>query len=109
MVMLEWELVGSRSSSSNQKAVENAKKNLISVPIVNTTIPHPVTGVYGAGKVLLRPAPAGTGVIAGGPVRAVVELSGIKDIVSKSLGSNTPINIVRATIEGLKNFVQLNK
>ncbi|MGI6758600.1 MAG: 30S ribosomal protein S5 [Bacilli bacterium] len=87
-----------------KKAVENAKKNLISVPIVNTTIPHPVTGVYGAGKVLLRPAPAGTGVIAGGPVRAVVELSGIKDIVSKSLGSNTPINIVRATIEGLKEL-----
>lgn len=87
-----------------KKAVENAKKNLISVPIVNTTIPHLVTGVYGAGKVLLRPAPAGTGVIAGGPVRAVVELSGIKDIVSKSLGSNTPINIVRATIEGLKEL-----
>lgn len=87
-----------------KKAVENAKKNLISVPIVNTTIPHPVTGVYGAGEVLLRPAPAGTGVIAGGPVRAVVELSGIKDIVSKSLGSNTPINIVRATIEGLKEL-----
>ena len=87
-----------------KKAVENAKKNLISVPIVNTTIPHSVTGVYGAGKVLLRPAPAGTGVIAGGPVRAVVELSGIKDIVSKSLGSNTPINIVRATIEGLKEL-----
>ena len=83
------------------KAVEDAKKNLINVPIVNTTIPHEVTGIYGAGRVFLRPAPAGTGVIAGGPVRAVVELAGIENIVSKSLGSSTPINIVRATIEGL--------
>ena len=84
-----------------KKAVEDAKKNLVYVPIVNTTIPHEVTGVYGAGRVFLRPAPAGTGVIAGGPVRAVVELAGIENIVSKSLGSSTPINIVRATIEGL--------
>ena len=84
-----------------KKATEDAKKNLINVPIVNTTIPHEVTGVYGAGRVFLRPAPDGTGVIAGGPVRAVVELAGIENIVSKSLGSSTPINIVRATIEGL--------
>ena len=84
-----------------KKATEDAKKNLINVPIVNTTIPHEVTGVYGAGRVFLRPAPAGPGVIAGGPVRAVVELAGIENIVSKSLGSSTPINIVRATIEGL--------
>ena len=84
-----------------KKATEDAKKNLINVPIVNTTIPHEVTGIYGAGRVFLRPAPAGTGVIAGGPVRAVVELAGIENIVSKSLGSSTPINIVRATIEGL--------
>lgn len=87
-----------------KKAVENAKKNMINVPIVNTTIPHAVTGIYGAGKVLLKPAVPGTGVIAGGPVRAVVELSGIKDIVSKSLGSNTPINIVRATMAALKEL-----
>lgn len=84
-----------------KKAVEDAKKNLIEVPIVNTTIPHEVTGVHGAGRVFLKPAVDGTGVIAGGPVRAVVELAGIQNIISKSLGSNTPINIVRATIKGL--------
>jgi len=87
-----------------KKAVEDAKKNLIYVPIVNTTIPHEIVGEFGAGKVLLKPAPEGTGVIAGGPVRAVVELAGIKNVISKSLGSSTPINIVRATIEGLSNL-----
>ena len=87
-----------------KKAVENAKKNMITVSTVNTTIPHEVTGVYGAGRVILRPASEGTGVIAGGPVRAVVELAGISDILSKSLGSATPINVVRATIEGLKSL-----
>lgn len=87
-----------------KKAVEDAKKNLINVNIVNTTIPHQVTGVYGAGRVFLKPAPEGTGVIAGGPVRAVVELAGIANILSKSLGSSTPINIVRATIAGLKEL-----
>lgn len=87
-----------------KKAVENAKKNMISVATVKTTIPHEVTGVYGAGRVVLRPASEGTGVIAGGPVRAVVELAGISDILSKSLGSATPINVVRATIEGLKSL-----
>ena len=87
-----------------KKAVESAKKNLITVATVNTTIPHEVTGVYGAGRVFLAPASQGTGVIAGGPVRAVVELAGISDILSKSLGSATPINVVRATVEGLKSL-----
>ncbi len=87
-----------------KKAVENAKKNMITVATVKTTSPHEVTGVYGAGRVILRPASEGTGVIAGGPVRAVVELAGISDILSKSLGSATPINVVRATIEGLKSL-----
>ena len=85
-----------------KKAVEDAKKNVINVKMVNTTIPHQITGIAGAGQVFLKPAPAGTGIIAGGPVRNVVELAGIKDIVSKSQGSNTPINIVRATFKGLE-------
>ncbi len=87
-----------------KKAIEDAKKNIIQIPITGTTIPHAVTGKFGAGKVFLRPAVEGTGVIAGGPVRAVMELAGIEDVLSKSLGSNTPINIVRATVEGLKEL-----
>ena len=87
-----------------KKAVEAAKKNIITVPLVNTTIPHEITGIHGAGQVFLRPAPAGTGIVAGGPVRNVVELAGIQDIVSKSQGSNTPVNIVRATFKALKEL-----
>ncbi|OXZ41656.1 30S ribosomal protein S5 [Finegoldia magna] len=87
-----------------RKASQDAKKHIFTVPIVNTTIPHQVTGIFGSGRVLLKPAGEGTGVIAGGPVRAVCELAGIKDVRSKSLGTSNPQNIVNATVEGLKSL-----
>ena len=87
-----------------QKGVERAKKNLFKVPRYGTTIPHAITGIHGAGKVFLKPASEGTGVIAGGGVRAVLELAGIHDVLSKSLGSQNPINLVKATVTGLQTL-----
>ena len=84
-----------------RKGIDDAKKNLHKIALKGTTIPHEITGKFGAGSVLMRPAPEGTGVIAGGPVRAVIEMAGIKNIRTKSLRSNNPCNVVRATMQGL--------
>ena len=92
-----------------RKATENAQHNLFRVNLVGTTIPHEVVGRYGAGTVVLRPAATGTGVIAGGPVRAVLELAGVTDVISKCLGSRTAVNVVRATCEGLKSMTSIEK
>ena len=87
-----------------RKGVEDAKKNMITVALKNGTIPHPMLGIYGAGKVIMKPAAEGTGIKAGGPVRAVLTLAGIRNILTKSLGSSNPINLVRATRDGLSKL-----
>lgn len=87
-----------------RKAIQDAKKRMIEVPLRDTTVPHEMIGQFGAGRVLIKPAKQGTGIIAGGPVRAVLELAGVKDIRTKSLGSNNPRNMVNATMEALKSL-----
>ena len=92
-----------------RKGVEEAKKNMITVPVINGTIPHEVLGLFGAGKIVMKPAASGTGIIAGGPVRVVCELAGITDIRTKSLGTNNPNNMVNATMEGLMSLKSIEE
>jgi small subunit ribosomal protein S5 len=87
-----------------RKAIEAAKRNLIRIPVSGSTVPHPIIGNFGAGKVLLKPAVEGTGVIAGGAVRAVMNAVGVRDVLTKCIGSNNPHNIIRATFDGLANL-----
>jgi len=96
-------------SEAIRKAFERAKRSMVAVPIEKGTVPHEIMGQWGAGRVLLRPAAPGTGVIAGGPVRAVLEAAGVKDVLTKSLGTNNPINVVRATMDGLLHLVTADR